>query len=811
MGYLDSDGLKRFAQNVKNKAMWNWQWTKTAPCVHFWPGEETELEPVVDFLFKEIPPAEGEKGPDNPSTIEGVSKVVLGKHGKNLLLQVEDNLDWYGLSITSQPDGSYLINGTFNDTNQRYFPITDCGIYFINTSSSIKLDRTKKYTLSVTIASGTITGTPAIHIGRRDAESNIYSLFGSGNLHLNEFTSKTLTSPASILPDNTFVARLNVNPGDAFDNVVIYIQMEEGEEATDFEAPLPISYAKTIYSLNSTYAGGTVNLKTGELIITHNFLQLSTDNTYGWDETVNCLAAHYNPNSKGRACSNEICSHFPFNEAWSSTTTHFYQGLNNTYMFNSAWTTKQDGLDFIAEQQNAGTPVTVVYELGEPQTIQLTPQQILSLPRLDHYVPRMNTVYTDQQSVKVGYKKIDNVDSHSDEEISGTKTFASSPLVPNPNDLDSQQTTPISFTKDMMRAEIEALTSGRNTIVRDQWGNPHIMVVMPKFMLSAIDPSWPNEPHPAFIVNGVEKSEVLIGKYLASKSSANRVQTLPGQFPWAYISFDESLAACRALGNSFGMNTNAIWSARALWLWKTMPSDHEYLGNRNYGRTGVSGAKYAWMTGTMANNLAVPGTTGVTDASNLTGSGGTLWNDDETPSGIADFVGNLWEWNAGIRINYGEINIIPNNDAILPTSNMASSSTEWKAILQDGTFVAPGTANTLKFDSLYPDKSSWSNVGAPTINTTISNTIINGYNGVLFKNLNVAAGITIPPIFKYLGIFPASSNVGGAFWSRTDGECMLRRGDGWSNGVNSNPFEFYTANSRPLKRYDVGFRTAYIP
>ena len=47
----------------------------------------------------------------------------------------------------------------------------------------------------------------------------------------------------------------------------------------------------------------------------------------------------------------------------------------------------------------------IVYNLASPETVSLTPVQILSLPQADSYTPRLNTVSTDAESVKVGYVK----------------------------------------------------------------------------------------------------------------------------------------------------------------------------------------------------------------------------------------------------------------------------------------------------------------------------------------------------------------------------------------------------------------------
>ena len=47
----------------------------------------------------------------------------------------------------------------------------------------------------------------------------------------------------------------------------------------------------------------------------------------------------------------------------------------------------------------------IVYNLATPETVSLTPTQIYSLSQVDEYTPRINTVYSDQTSIQVGYPK----------------------------------------------------------------------------------------------------------------------------------------------------------------------------------------------------------------------------------------------------------------------------------------------------------------------------------------------------------------------------------------------------------------------
>ena len=358
--------------------------------------------------------------------------------------------------------------------------------------------------------------------------------------------------------------------------------------------------------------------------------------------------------------------------------------------------------------------------------------------------------------------------------------------------------------KDMLRANVEATTSGRNTVVRDKRGNPHIMCVVPKFRLSDIDSNWASTVHPAFIVNGTEKSEILIGKFLASQNASGKVQTLPHQAPWTQINFDSALAACRELGPNFCLNTNAMWAARVLWGHKLLGGSHEYLGNRNYGRDYT----HHELTGVLKSGSYLPGDSSLTDAATLTGTGGPLWNDDGTESGIADLVGNVWEWVGGFRLNNGEIQIIPNNDACLADCDMTTASTEWKAILEDGALVAPETADTLKFDSAYADASG--SVGAPSLNTSITNSISTGYNSTNFKSFAAASGITVPAILKQMAIFPVGTDLQGSLQSRNSGERPAARGGYWYTGLGAGPFALHMSYPRPGAGRGVGFRAGFI-
>ena len=348
---------------------------------------------------------------------------------------------------------------------------------------------------------------------------------------------------------------------------------------------------------------------------------------------------------------------------------------------------------------------------------------------------------------------------------------------------------------------MEDASFGRNTVMYDDVNHPSVMVAVPCFPEVDVLTGAANKPHPAFIVNGAVKPYIYISKYQSYTTGAAgtlRAVTLRGVDPGNIITFDNSLLACSQKGTGWHLMTNAEWAAISL-LCKArgfMPR-----GNNNYGKD-IAKKKKKAVPSFISSNL-----TGRT----ATGTGPVAWSSDGSPFGIYDLNGNVYEWVGGLRLVDGEIQVLENNNAADNTKLQTVGSAEWKAILQDGSLVAPGTADTLKYDSTGAGASG--DVGDIRVNITRSNnTGDTAYAYNTFETTAKTGGVTVPNLLKLLGLFPLDASHGGdGHYVRNNGERVAYRGGHWDIGANAGVFSLGLINARSDSSAGLGFRSAFIP
>nr|DAH48777.1 MAG TPA: Carbapenem-associated resistance protein [Bacteriophage sp.] len=336
-----------------------------------------------------------------------------------------------------------------------------------------------------------------------------------------------------------------------------------------------------------------------------------------------------------------------------------------------------------------------------------------------------------------------------------------------------------------------------NVILTDDKGLPSVMVYIPKFKMSDVITGATDSTHPAFIVDGVEKDGIYISKY-QNVAYNSRAYSLPGEDPKAQINADTARTYCENKGAGWHLMSAMEWGAIALWCKKNnwLP-----YGNNNYGkdtRETMCKAVPSYKEGDKTCRVA-------------TGTGPVEWSHNKQLDGIYDLNGNVWEWVDGMRLVYGELQILENNNAADSSNSKLSTGNAWKAI--DGTtgkLITPGgkgtTTNSLKLDYI-SNKWQW-------ITGTISSSS-DSSQSCAFVSVSAASTVCdeAKAILYALAMLPddtAFDYEGDYFWANNaQAEHFPYRGGSWGSGAGAGVFNLTLDHARAGSGTGVGFRSAF--
>lgn len=331
-------------------------------------GLSVDIEPVQS--------GEGDPSPTNIRPITGHTSATVQRTGKNLLS-----------SDTYQTNANTLSLGT-SDGNGKTFLFANTEYTFsctVNKTASL-------YYIGASQQSGTRVGTLA------EGENSLtFSVPSDGNYRIYVYASGGFTTS-------------NI---DSF-------MLETGNTATTYEAP---QIQTVTIDLNGTVYGGTLDVLTGVLTVTHKFTELNGDSSISYS-AGRLYANGFNDFVRlmGYTTDDIISDKLPTVADYSRVTDN---GLGITGYVNATQYPNQNWIYFGTGDPSITTPaqmkawlaenpLTVVYKLATPQTVQLTAQQVSLLTGT-------NIISTDMNSLTVTIA--------SPAELENPTLFESKPLI----------------------------------------------------------------------------------------------------------------------------------------------------------------------------------------------------------------------------------------------------------------------------------------------------------------------------------------------------------------------------------------------
>ena len=424
---ITKENLTRYDKHLKSwhrdklahrSALENWHQTEDAGTVQFYPVGGSPLEGKVKFSFTETPPASGDKGPENPSTIVGVESIALGCRSKNMF-DVRSSGVYDDVSISHSADGVITLNGVCSRTAGQARQL------YTSYSPHIYRNAGNRCVSSIVHVGGTYTLPNEIN---HPVTVQLTNTWRNGNTTSYLWMDDTGTDSGSIKSYNLQLTTIDgdftratifIFGGVTYNNYKIKVQYELTTDgiATGYEPP---DVSLFTLPLGSTYYGGEIDLATGLMTVTHRYVDmtsviLNANVNYEGTDTSCC---YFTPNPvRKKTASAAMSNRFAPDE----TATNFRDDKEMLWVGDNATTvifrinksrlgsgydaTSVDAIKSAWAAWFSSNPTYIVYQLATPYTVQLSPLALTALAQTSRHEPRLNTVYTDADSVQITYQK----------------------------------------------------------------------------------------------------------------------------------------------------------------------------------------------------------------------------------------------------------------------------------------------------------------------------------------------------------------------------------------------------------------------
>ena len=199
--------------------------------------------------------------------------------------------------------------------------------------------------------------------------------------------------------------------------------------------------------------------------------------------------------------------------------------------------------------------------------------------------------------------------------------------------------------KDTYRAQVEAITGGKNTVMYDDYGNPNIMVLIHDMHSSYYGIS-DNHHYAASYITNEEfednkcRRETWIAKYAASRGNNQCPSSAPNKQFWFTSNFSEAKNACKRMGKGWHLTSNYEWLQIA------------YSGIINGTMKEVDFTN-EWIYEALGCGPIPEGSKTIDPMNMRTGMYGSAYSHTGDIDGVMDMQGTVWQYVDGLYTGPG--------------------------------------------------------------------------------------------------------------------------------------------------------------